>query len=64
MYGYWGDGWWGGIDWDFGMDLYMLPDLTWITNKDLLYSTGKMAQYHVTAEMEKAFEKEQIHVYV
>ena len=64
MHGYWGEGWWGGIDWDFGLDLHMLLDLTWITNKDLLYSTGKTAQYHVTAEMGNVFEKEQIHVCV
>ena len=49
---------------EFGKVRYTLLYLKWITNKDLLYSTGKMAQYHVTAEMGKVFEKEQIHVCV
>ena len=29
---------------EFGMDMYMLLYLKWITNKDLLYSTGNSAQ--------------------
>ena len=39
---------------EFGMDtLYMCPllYLEWITNKDLLYSTGDPAQSYVTAWM-------------
>ena len=30
-----GDGWKGGIVREFGIDMYTLPYLTWITNKDL-----------------------------
>ena len=30
---------------EFGMDMYMLLYLKWITNKDLLYSTGNSAQH-------------------
>jgi len=41
-----GDG--GGIHWEFGIDTYTLLYLKWITNKDLLYSTGNSAQYYVT----------------
>ena len=28
---------------EFGMDRYILLDLKWITNKDLLYNTGNSA---------------------
>ena len=41
-----------------------LNNLKWITNKDLLCSTGNSAQYPVTTEWRKEFEKEEIHVYV
>ena len=50
-YGYWvvGGEWRRGIVREFGMDLYTLLYLKWITNKDLLYSTGNSAQYYVAA---------------
>ena len=32
-----------GIVREFGMDMYKLLYLKWITNKDLLYSTGNSA---------------------
>ena len=35
-------------DREFGIDIYTLLYLQWITNKDLLYSTGDSAQYYVT----------------
>ena len=31
------------------MGMYTLLYLKWITSKDLLYSTGNVAQYHVAA---------------
>ena len=34
-----------------GMDMYTLLYLKWITNKDLLYSTGNSAQCYVAAWM-------------
>ena len=37
----------GGIDWEFGMDRYTQLYLEWITNKDLLYSTGNSAQCYI-----------------
>ena len=37
----------GGIDWEFGMDMYTLLYLKQITNKDIPYSTGDSAQYSV-----------------
>ena len=38
-----------GKDWEFGIDMYTLLYLKWITKKDLSYSTGNSAQYYVTA---------------
>ena len=40
---------------EFGMDMYTLLYLKWITNKDLLYSTGSSAQCYVAAWMEGEF---------
>ena len=39
----------GGLrrNWEFGMDVYTPLHLSNITNKDLLYSTGKSAQCYV-----------------
>ena len=39
-----GEGWWEGIDREFGMNIYTLLYLKWITNKVLLHSTGNSAQ--------------------
>ena len=35
----------------FGVDMYTLLYLKWITNKDLLYSTGNSVQCYVAAWM-------------
>ena len=43
-----GEGWGEGIVRELGIDMYTLLYLKWITNKDLLYSTGNSAQYCVT----------------
>ena len=43
-----GKGGGGGIVREFGIDMYTLLYLKWITNKDLLYSPGNSAQYYVT----------------
>ena len=37
-----------GIVREFGIDMYTLLYLGWITKKDSLYSTGNSAQYYVT----------------
>ena len=56
---------WGeGIVRDFGIDTYTLLYLKWITNKDLLYSTGNSAQCYVAAWMGGEFGGERIHAYV
>ena len=49
---------------EFGMDMYTLLYLKWITNKDLLYTTGDSAQCYVAAWMRREFQGEWIHVYV
>ena len=36
---------------EFGMDMYTLLYVKWITNKDLLYSTWNSAQCYVAAWM-------------
>ena len=53
-----------GIVREFGMNMYTLLYLKWITNKDPLYSTWNSAQCYVTACMGKEFGEEWIHVYV
>ena len=53
-----------GIVREFGIDTYTLLCLRWITNKDLLYSTGNSAQCYVVAWMGGEFGGEWIHVYV
>ena len=47
----------GGRDREFGIDMYTLVYLKWITNKDLLYSTGNSAQYYVQSKWEKNLKK-------
>ena len=46
------------------LNMYTLLFLRWITNKDLLYSTGNFAQCYVAALMGGEFGAEWIHVYV
>ena len=50
--------------WEFEIDLYTLLYLKWITNKDLLYSTGNSAQYSIMTYRGKESKKEWIYVYV
>ena len=59
-----GEGRGGGIVREFGMDVYTLLYLKWITNKDVLYSAWNSAQCHVAAWMGVGFGGEWIHVYV
>ena len=54
----------GGRDREFGTDVYTPLCLKWITNKDLLYSTGNSAQCHVAAWVGEEFGGEWIHGYV
>ena len=43
---------------EFGMDMYTPLYLKWITNKDLLYTTGSSAQCYVAAWMGGEFAGE------
>ena len=52
-----GEGWEEGIVREFGMDMYALLYFKWITNKDLLYSTGNSAQQYVAAWMGREFRR-------
>ena len=54
----------GGINWEIGIDIYILLYIKWIINKDLLYSTGNSTQYSVMNYMGKESKKEWIYVYV
>ena len=53
-----------GIVRGFGMDMYTVLYLKWITSKDLLYSTWNSAQYYMAAWMGGTFGREWIHIYV
>ena len=53
-----------GIVREFGMDMYTLLYLKWITSKDLLYSTQNSAQCYVEAWMGGGFGGEPIHMYL
>ena len=53
-----------GIARDFGMAMYTLLYLKWITNKNLLYGTGNSARFYVVAWMGGEFGEEWIPVYV
>ena len=53
-----------GIVREFGMDRYTLLYLKWISNKNLLYSTGNSARCYVAAWMGGGFDGERIHIYV
>ena len=58
------EAWGEGIVREFGMDMYPVLYLKWITNKDLLYSTWNSAQYYVAAGMGGELGGEWMHVYV
>ena len=63
-YGRQEEGWEEGIVREFGMDTHTLLYLKWITNKDLLYSTGNSAQCYLAAWMGGELGGGWIHVYV
>ena len=55
---------WGKGVREFGLDVYTLLYLKWVTNKDLLYSEWNSAQCYGPAWMEGGFRGERIRVYV
>ena len=46
-----GEGGWGRRVREFGIDMHSLLYFKWITNKDLLYSTGNSAQSYVNRKI-------------
>ena len=52
------------LDMEIGIDIYTLLYIKWVTNENLLYSTGNSSQYPVMTYMGKESKKEQIYVYV
>ena len=55
---------WEGTVREFGMDMYTLLHLKWITNEDLLHSTENPAQCYAAAWVGGESRGEWIHVYV
>ena len=54
----------GGINWEVGIDIYILLHIKWIDKKPLLYSPESSIQYSVMAYMGKESKNEWIYVYV
>ena len=52
----------GGINWEIGTEICTLLYMKQITNKDLLYSTGKSTQYSLMTYMGKESKKEYIYI--
>ena len=50
----------GGINQKLKMNICTLQYIRWITNKDILYSTGNSTQYSVIAYMRKESKEESI----
>ena len=58
-----GKGWGEDIVMEFGIDMYTLLYLKWVTNKDLLCSTGRSIHCHVPDWIGVKFGGEWTHVY-
>ena len=58
-----GEGQGKGIIREFGIDMYTLLYLKWITSKVLLYRTGNSAQCYVASWKGREFGRGWIHVY-
>ena len=54
----------GGINWETGTDIYTLPYIKYITNKNLLYNTGKSTQYSIMDYMGKESKNKKEWIYV
>ena len=47
----------GETNWEFRVNIHILIYIKYVTNKDLLYSTGNYTQYFVTTYNRKEYEK-------
>ena len=56
-YGYQRGNVWGGINQEFGINIYTLLYIKQIINKDLLYGSGNSTQYSVTTIWAKNLKK-------
>ena len=56
-YGYQVGRGWGGINWEIRIDIHTLLYIKFITNKNLLYSTGDSTQYSVMTYVRKESKK-------
>ena len=54
----------GGLNWEVGINIYMLPYIKQVGNTDPVTSTGKSSQYSLIIHMGKESEKERIPVSV
>ena len=63
-YGCLGEKWGKGIVREFGINMYTLLYVKWVTNRDILYSTGNSTQCYVADWMRGEFRGEWIHIYV
>ena len=54
----------GVINQEAGINMYTLLYIKSVSNKDLLYGTGKSTQYFVITCMGKESEKEWMYVYI
>ena len=54
----------GGINWELGIDIYTIVYMECMSNKNLLYNTGKSTLYSVVTYVRKESGKEWIYVCV
>ena len=47
----------GGLNWEIGIDIHILLCIKWITNENLLYSTGNSTQCSVVTLNGKEIHK-------
>ena len=63
-YGYRRGKGWGGINQEFGINIYALLYIKQVTKKDLLYSTENYTQYLVLTYNGQKSKKEYIHTHI
>ena len=51
------------INWEFGVNRYVLLYIKWINNKDLLYSIGNYVRYLLITYYGEEYEKD-IYIYI
>ena len=59
-----GKHWERGEKWEVGLDIYTLPQMEWMSSKDLLHRTRYSTQYSVVTYMGKESEKQWVYAHV